>query len=186
VLAIAGGTIVGRPVAAQVASPVPGEASEATPPSLSEQLEAAFPATLAGRPLDITSFSGDEVIAGVDADDPVLELVELTAAHGSRISDFSIASASVRDRDPFIGLLAATIDGVPAIDVIDDLTRLILETDQHVESTREIIAGLEVTRVGPGSGLTGAAVVYVLPVGDIAWYVVAEPGDLEEILSALA
>ena len=146
---------------------------------------AAFPVQLAEVRLEVTAFSGDEVIAGAHAGDAVNELIDVAAAHGVTISDFAIASAALRDRDPFIGLLAATFEGVPAADVLDDLTRLILEIDDGVELTPEIVAGRDAIRVGPGSGLTGEAVVYAIPSGEIAWFVVAEPVDLEAVVKVL-
>lgn len=146
---------------------------------------AAFPERIGGNVLEITAFTGDEVIAGAEADDPVNELVDVVAAQGASMSDFAIASAAVRDRDPFIGLLAASITGVPAADVVPDLTRLILETDEDVVQSQELVAGREVTRVGPGSGLTGDDAVYVLTSDEIAWYIVADRADLEEVLSVL-
>ena len=57
---------------------------------------AAFPVQLAEVRLEVTAFSGDEVIAGAHAGDAVNELIDVAAAHGVTISDFAIASAAVR------------------------------------------------------------------------------------------
>ena len=155
-------------------------------PAATERLEAAFPEQLGGWHLEVTSFSGDEIIAGAAEGDEVLELIDVVAAHGATMADFAIASGAIREQDEhFIGLLAASISGVPAADVQSDLTRLILELDEEVELTPDVIAGREVTRVGSGSGLTGEAVVYVLASDQIAWFIVAEPEDLEAIVSVL-
>ena len=148
-------------------------------------LAAAFPTQLLGEPLEVRTFSGDEVIAGAEEGDAVLALVDIAAVQGVAITDFDIASSSIRRDGLFVGLLAASFSGVPAADVVGDLTRLILELDGEVELTPEVIAGREVTRVGPGSGLTGESVVYVLTSGDVAWYIVATDDDLEQIVAAL-
>jgi hypothetical protein len=154
-------------------------------PSVTDQLVAAFPVELLGVPLEVTAFDGDEIIAGADEGDAVLELLDVAAAHGVEMSDFSIASTSIRDDGPFVGVLAASFAGVPATDVEADLSRLILELDDGAELTSDVIAGRDVTRVGPGSGLTGESPVYVLVSDEIAWYVVATDEDLEQIVAAL-
>lgn len=170
-------------VAAQDAST--GPATEPGPSSVAERLEAAFPEQLVGQPLETVSFSGDEVIAGAGEDDSVLELVDVVDASGASISDFAIASGAIEGGEIFVGLLAATVDGVPATEVVDDLTRLILELDENAVLSDEIIGGRSVTRVSSGSGLTGDGVVHVFTSGEIAWYVVAESQALEEVLDLL-
>jgi len=144
-----------------------------------------FPTELLGEPLEVLLFTGDELIAGVEAGAEVLGLVDVVAAQGASITDLTIASSSLRNDGPFVGLLAARLAGVPAVDVEADLSRLILGLDDFVELTPEVVAGREVTRVGPGSGLTGDSVVHVLASDDIVWYVVASDDVLEEIIATL-
>ena len=173
---------IGVTAVAQDASP---SADVSPVASTTDQLVAAFPAELLGVPLEVSAFDGNAIIAGADEGDAVLELIDVAAAHGVGIGDFSIASASIRSDGPFVGLLAAGFAGVAATDVEQDLSRLILELDDDVDVTQEVIAGRDVTRVGPGSGLTGESPVYVLVSDEIAWYVVATDDDLQQIVAAL-
>jgi hypothetical protein len=175
-------------VAAFIAQPVAAQDQSAPPlatDSVAERLKATFPANLLGAELQVTAFDGIAVTAAAAPDDPVNELTEVAARHGASIEDFAIASAAVRDREPFVGLLAATIEGVPATDVIDDLTRLILETDDSVETTKVKVAGRDALRVESGSGLVGDDIVHVFPAGETVWYVVADPAELEAIVAEL-
>ena len=177
-------SILGGPVAAQDASPAPGASVEPDRPTAGA-FEAIIPTELAGVELERLSYSGDDLAAGADEDDPIAELTALAEANGATISDLFVASGSSSDDGVFVGVLAATISGVPAARFADELTPLILELGPDVTMTNEVIAEREVIRVGPGSGLTGEAPVFVFEQGEVVWYVVADHDLLEQVIGAM-
>jgi hypothetical protein len=150
-----------------------------------ETFETIIPTQLMGLELETLSYSGDDIVAGADEDDPIGALAALAESNGATISDLFVASGTAKEGEVFVGVLAATIAGVAAADFAAELTPLMLELGPDVVLTNEVIAGLEVTRVGPGSGLTGEAPVYVIEVGEVVWYVVAEDELLKEIIGSL-
>jgi hypothetical protein len=82
-----------------------------------------------------------------------------------------------------VGLLAATIAGVPAADVSDDLTRILLQLEEGAETEQATIGGREVTTVAPGGPRT--APLHILVSGDVIWFVAAEGDVLESVVAGL-
>ena len=176
---------VASPVVAQEASPAASEALPLTTSVAALALEAAIPTNVAGLELATVSFSGEDIVARAGADDPVAQLQAIATAAGVPISDLSLASGTADDGERFIGILAARLGGVPASEFAPALTPLVLETTDGTAFELVMVSDHELTQVGPGTGLTGDALVYVLERGDTAWYIVADVELLGDVLDAL-
>ncbi len=148
-------------------------------------LEDAIPDVIAGLALETLSYDGVDIIEGADADDPVAELQEMAAAAGVGVDELLLASGTAQSEERFVGVLAARLGGVDAAEFAPALTPLLLETTDATPFVRLTIGDLDVTQVGPGTGLTGEALVYVAEIGDTAWYVVTDAELLEEVLETL-
>lgn len=173
--------IAGAPAAAVDASPV----ATAAPLTRAAALEAAIPAEIAGLAITTVAFDGDDIVADASPDDPISELVELAVARGVTISELAIASGSGGDETRFVGILGARLGQLPASEWASALTPVILELGEGVDLRVDVIAGRDVVRVGPGSGLTGERPVVVVESGDTVWYVVTDDTLLEEVIGSL-
>jgi hypothetical protein len=180
------------PVQAQEPSPAvssePSGSDAAPPPTTSAaalELEAAIPTTVAGLTLETVSFSGDDIVGSAGSDDPISELEVIAADAGVTIGELLLASGTADDGEDFLGILAARLGGVPAADFASALTPLLLETNDGTPFVTFTLGNDEVTQVGPGTGLTGDAFVYVVERGDTAWYIVAAVTMLPDALAAL-
>ena len=179
------------PAAAQESSPKPSAGSvvpDAPPRTTSEaalELESAIPTNVAGLELTTVSFSGADVAAGADDDDPIAGLELVVADVGMTMEDLLLASGTADDGERFMGILAARLGGVPAADFAARLTPLLLETTSDTPLVELAVGDHTVTQVGPGTGLTGDALVYIVERGDTAWYIVTDEGSLEDTLAAL-
>ena len=167
--------------------PEPERAPIEEPGHADRVLEGYYPAAVAGTPLEPGSFTADQMLSGVSPDDPINGLTALAEARGRATSDLTIASASAGAGDDFVGILAARLDGVPAVDFEAELTPLILQAGPDMAIGEEVVvAGRAVRRVEPGTGLAGSSPVYVLVSGEVVWYVLAPDGaSLEEVIAGL-
>lgn len=166
--------------------PEPDWAPTDRPGHADPALEALYPDTIAGTAIEASSFSAEQILAGVAAEDPINGLSALAAAHGKTPSDLVIASASAGQGEGFVGIFAARLDGVPASGFEAELTPLILQAGPDVAISEEVVAGRAVRRVEAGTGLAGPSPVYVLVSGEVVWYVLAPDGALlEELVAAL-
>jgi hypothetical protein len=183
--------LLAAPVVAQEASPQPSAPSDsdgapsATTSVAAIELEAAIPTNVAGLALETVSFSGEDIVSQADGDDPVAELEAIAADAGVAIGDLLLASGTADDGDRFIGILAARLGGLPASEFRGGLTPLLLETTDGTPFVTVTVGDDEVTQVGPGTGLTGDALVYLIERGDTAWYIVTELEMLSDALDAI-
>ena len=189
-LALFAAVSVAGPAVAQepspVASPLPPVGEVAPPPTTSVaalELESTIPTSVAGLTLETVSFSGDDIARSAGSDDPVSELEAIAAGAGVSMDELLLASGTADDGDRFVGILAARLGGVSAAEFASALTLLLLETSDGTPFVTVTVGDEEVTQVGPGTGLTGDALVYVVERGDTAWYIVT---DLELLPDALA
>ena len=191
--------LLGASVAILLAAPVVGQeptsrpdgvsVSDEAPPLTTSaaalELQAAIPTSVAGLELETVSFSGEDIVSQADDGVPVAELEAIAAGAGVGIDDLLLASGTADDGDRVIGILAARLGGVPAAEFTGALTPLLLETNEGTPFVTVTVGDDEVTQVGPGTGLTGDALVYVVERGDTAWYVVTDLELLPETLDAI-
>ena len=162
---------------------LPEPAPALVPPGGSP-LEGSMPATVCGRPLTSSYFAGDDIIANAPEGDPIHELSALAEANGATASDLSVATAETGGGAGMVALLGATLAGVPASDIADELTRALLQLGEAAETEPGVVAGRDVTIVRPG-GAEGPT-LHVFPSGDVLWFVVAEGDILESVVAALS
>jgi cyclophilin family peptidyl-prolyl cis-trans isomerase len=156
------------------------------PGSADPELEARIPAAVGGLPLDPRSFSGSEVVAGSAPDDPIQGLTTVLESLGLDLDDLSLASASAGDGETFAGVIAVAIDGVAAADFEAQVSPALLGYGDGVEVTEQEVAGRQVKRIGPGTGLLGDMVAWVVTGSDVVWYVVTGSDALrDEVIGAL-
>ena len=146
-------------------------------------LTSVFPVAVCGRPLTQKAFSGDDIMANAAEDDPIREIADLAVAHGASVSDLSVVTAETGQGAGMVALLAATIAGVPAADVAEDLTRILVQLEEGAETEQATIGGREVTTIAPGGPRT--APLHVLASGDVLWLVAAEGDVLESVVAGL-
>jgi cyclophilin family peptidyl-prolyl cis-trans isomerase len=147
-------------------------------------LEARFPTAACGRPFAPSFVSGADIVAGAAEDDPITGLGPLAESVGATLADLRVASAGSGQGATLVGLLAATIPGVPAEQVEAELTRLLLRTDGDAPISDEVVAGRTV-RLVSRSGLTGDIPITVLASSETVWYVVAGGDIRDSIVAAL-
>ena len=99
------------------------------------------------------------------------------------MSDLSVVTAETGQGAGMVALLAATIAGVPAADVADDLTRILVQLEEGAETEQATIGGREVTTIAPGGPRT--APLHVLASGEVLWLVAAEGDVLESVVAGL-
>jgi cyclophilin family peptidyl-prolyl cis-trans isomerase len=146
-------------------------------------LAAVVPVAVCGRPMTQSTFAGDDIIANAAEDDPIREIADVAEAQGATVSDLSVVSAQTGEGAGKVALLAATIAGVPAADVADDLTRILMQLEEGAATERALIGGREVTTIAPGGPRT--LPVHVLASGDVLWFVSSEGDVLESLLAGL-
>ena len=155
------------------------------PPSAAEiaadALAAQVPEVVAGiELLDRASFSSDVILAQV-APDILAELDALAEAQGTDLERLAIARAAGGDETSFATIVAASIEGVAAEDALALLGRLVLGLSGDAVTTTETIAGREVTRIE----LAPDQVAYALAGEVVVWFLVADEGNLEGVISSL-
>jgi cyclophilin family peptidyl-prolyl cis-trans isomerase len=147
-------------------------------------LASVFPVALCGRPLTSSAFAGDDIMANAAEQDPIREIADIAEANGATVSDLTVITGDTGEGPGNVALLGASIAGVHAADVAEDLTRILLQVEDGAQTERATIGGREVTTIAPGGPRPSP--VHVLASGDVVWFVIAEEGDvLESVVAGL-
>jgi hypothetical protein len=172
-------------------SPAPG--SSALPPLVGDsELEALFPPTIGGQPVQVESITGPEILARVDPDEPeglarMEELAGFLGEHGHAMEDLSLAFASAALPDgTFVGLTGVRVRGGDAARLLDGLVPLI--TRDYVDPQREVVTvgGREAVRISDGPYDPEGIYEVLVPIGEVVWAVSAVDPLLSEILGTLS
>jgi hypothetical protein len=183
--------------------PVPPEPSEAPEPTFQGDtvLRGLFPQAVGDYPMEVEVFSGSDILAGADADDPeaqamISDLQALLSAHGKTFDDVSIAEGYFDAEDAVGDVIATRVAGTDITDFEDELIAywLPFEDPQRTPTT---IAGREVTAVTDGP-LTGGSPApsadpfalplppsYVYAAGDVLFIVSADEPQLSQLFALL-
>ena len=140
-----------------------------------EELEAMFPAAIAGQTLTVTSLNGAEYLArgGGTQVQPVLDALHKTP------DDLSVAFAGV----PNLVILAFRVKGSSAADILPAL-EAVYGQQLNATATPLAISGKTVVRFTAATG----EITYVYPVGDVVFTVGGAgltDAQLSEVFSAL-
>lgn len=170
------------PRLASIPLPTPEpEPSEFPMPSFvgDPELVSLFPATLAGEPLEIQSFSGAEIRSFGDTDAMAQVEAALTEA-GKTFDDLSLAFGYNMSG----GITAIRIKGMDTASVLDRLLPLLLESIEDPVQTPTEVAGKPVIKVTDAQNADAPA-QYLYPRGEVIWQVTAEEPMLTEAFTAL-
>jgi cyclophilin family peptidyl-prolyl cis-trans isomerase len=167
-----------------VTLPDPGSAVVLAEASADDSsLASVVPIAVCGRPLTSTTFSGDDIMANAAEDDPIREIADIAEANGASVSDLSVVTAETGQGAGMVALLAASIAGVPAEDVTDDLGRVLLQLEEGAVLEPATIGGREITTIQPGGSRTTP--LHILASGEVLWIVSAEGDVLESVVAGL-
>ena len=162
-------------------TPAPPTQSELAAAALGDQL----PDEVGGRPFEQSVFTADQILSASDQEGAIGALTRIAADNGGAVTDLSVATARVDDGEVFAIVLAGSIPGVEAELYIEPMAELILEGLPDEGPEDAVVAGRDVQRVVPYPDAPEEQHVYLLPSGDVLWFVVADTEILEEIVSSL-
>ncbi len=162
-------------------TPAPPTAAQIAADALAAQL----PAEVAGIELvDRASFSSDQIAQQVPPES-LADLAAVADANGTDLERFSIARAAGGGGETFATVLAASIEGVPGADVLEPMASFILGLVEESTITDEQIAGRDVKRIALAPESNPDQVAYAVTSGDIVWFLIADEGSLEGVVSSL-
>lgn len=162
-------------------TPAPPSAAQVAADALAAQL----PAEVAGIELaDRASFSSDQISQQAPAES-LADLAAAAEASGTDLERFSIARAAGGDSDTFATILAASIEGVPGAEALEPMATFILGLGEDSTFSDEQIAGRGVKRIALAPEASPDQVAYAIPSGDVVWFLIADEGSLEEVISSL-
>jgi hypothetical protein len=183
---------------------VPPEPSEVPEPTFEGDpvLQALFPDAVGDAPMEVEVFSGSDILAGADTEDPeaqamIADLQALLSAHGKTFDDVSIAEGYFETEDAAVGdVIATRVAGTDITDFEDELIAYWLPYEDP-QRTPMTIAGREVTAVTDGPPATGSPdpsadpfalplpPSYVYAAGDVLFIVSADEPELSQLLELL-
>ncbi len=153
------------------ADTLPPPAPDPTMPAMDADpaLEALFPQSVGGEPLQVFSLTGAEAIS--DAEDQAAFAAALQTL-GKTLDDLSIAFGIL----PTGGITAIRVAGADATAFVGPLVEQ--QYGAAVEMTPAQVAGKDVTHLP-------SIPAYIYPSGDVVWIVQAEEPALTEVFTAL-
>jgi len=179
---------------------LPADKSVQVPPSASSgsAIAKSFPASVGGRPVEVTTWSGPQWLTRYDPEGPdegialAIEATEaLVTAAGTTLDELTIATAVL---EPSYGkganITAVHIPGSRAFDLIDPVIDLMAgATEPRVgwDRVSDRWVALVVDEAAPDTGAGRHPETYPLalyPAGDIVWVIQVEHGPLVEVIVA--
>ncbi len=168
-----GEAAVGR--AAQLpapATPEPAPSFEAD-----EELEALFPDSIGGQPLQVQTATGEDIFLQSDDSEALQQMEELLVANGLAPSDLSIGIAYPSDMSSSV--TALRFPGADASVFVDGVITSI-GGGEAAERSDAQIAGKDVIKL-----TIGDLVQYLYPRDEVIWAVTAQEPTLTEIFESL-
>ena len=162
-------------------TPAPPTEGELAAAALGDEL----PDEVAGRMFEQSIFTADQILSASDQDEAIGALTKVAADNGGAVTNLSVATAAVDDGEVFAIVLAGSIPGVEAELYIEPMAELILGGLPDEGPEDAVVAGRDVQRVVPYPDAPEEEYIYLVPNGDVLWFVVADTENLEEIVSSL-
>jgi len=153
--------------------PTPAEAA-------ADELAALMPQSAGGYDLQQIVYTLDEVGSQFDPS-IVAELQTVAEEAGADLDLMAIAQASAGDADGFVSIAAASVPGVDAESVFDPIAQLLLPSGDFEDLDEATFSDRTASVVDLGND----QVVYVLPIGDVLWFITTSVEDIESIITAL-
>jgi hypothetical protein len=148
-------------------------------------LEALFPSTVGGQPLDVQSVAGQAITQffGSSTPEELQLLNDFLSSAGKTIDDVSVG-VGFFEGPPSGTIIAFRIKGVDTASQLPTLLNFFLSNMQGATQTPTAISGKSVTSVAvPGS--PPEATQYYYPQGEVVWLVNTVDPALTEIFGAL-
>jgi hypothetical protein len=164
---------VGR--AAQL--PAPATPEPAPSYEADEELEALFPDSVGGQPLQVQTATGEDIFLQSEDSEALQQMEELLVANGLTPSDLSIGIAYPSDMSSSV--TALRFPSVEASAFVDGVINSI-GGGEAAERSDTQIAGKDVIKL-----TIGELVQYLYPKGEVIWAVTAQEPALTEIFEAL-
>jgi hypothetical protein len=190
-LLLVGSTVPALAQEAETPSPGPA-ASPAAESALTPSAETAaalvelVPSEIAGMPLTKSTFEAAQVLADVESDALLLEMADLALAHDTELDRFAVAGGGVVDGEAFVSVIGGHLPGVPAVELQEAFVSIVLGPTDLGLTELGTIAGHDLTIIRADADSGPADTAYLLPVGEVAWLVIADEGSLEAAIEALA
>jgi hypothetical protein len=141
-------------------------------------LEARFPDTIGGQPVEVQSMGGSSVAEGGSLP---AELTALLTAQGKTLDDLSLAFAVAGDG----GITAFRIKGVNMTELLPVILPLLLEGQTPVSQDTAQIGGKDVTVIQMTADTPDAQIQRIYTKDDVLWLVQTSEPTLTEVLGAL-
>jgi len=168
---------------------LPSGAIPSIPVNPDTALEALFPDTIDGHPIEVESAQGEGVTAAFGGSDPT-DLQNFIGALGANMSQVSAGMSfniwPVPSAEDFTGLtmVALRVQGVPAANTAAGLIELVKkDVGENAEVSQQTISGKTVTAVVDPEDDENVAFIY--PAGDVVFLVGGTPNHVEEAFSKL-
>ena len=186
-----------EPVMTALATIAAGLFGSMSLPALGNQgLADLFPDEIGGIPVDVTSLSGQQVLAGAggpDADAPITRITEALTSMGKTIDDLGLGYTTVVDNatGAFALVVALQVRGADAATlaplVMPLFTSAFLTTFSDPQEAVTQVDGRDVIMVTDGPPADTRNKAYVYPKDDVVWLVVADGTGItvEDVLSTL-
>ena len=173
-------------------TPEPSQAPGTPGPTITgdAELEARFPAMIAGLPVAPESRTGQDLLATTDPEDidGLLRLQELTdflAANDRTIDDVSLAFAFVPTEDGIgASITAFRVAGGDAAALLEGLIPIITVDYLDPQRATVTVGGRELMRISDGQYDPTGIYEIIVPSGDTVWAVSAADPVLTEIVTA--
>jgi hypothetical protein len=148
------------------------------------ELEAQFPATVGGQPIDVQSVAGEMVVSilGSDPED-LQQLNDFLASIGKSTNDVSVGFA-FWPGPPAGSITAVRIRGTDMASVAPQIIPLFMSNMTSPQQTPVQVAGKDVTKLNE-AGAPDEQALHVYPRNDVLWTVSTVEPALTEVFGAL-
>ena len=171
---------------------LPPEPSARPQPSFvgDAELQALFPTSVLGQPMESQTISGQELAAQVDPTDEQSQaefqaLVDALSAHGKTLDDLSVGFAFAYSAEVTAALTAVRIHGVAIDEFTADLLPLLLTDITDPVQAQTTVAGKAVTMITDGPDSPDSQHRYAYPKDDVLWIVQADEPALTDLFNQL-
>jgi hypothetical protein len=167
-------------IALPTAEPVPSIPTYHQDP----ELEAQFPATVGGQPIEVQSVAGDMVsqVLGNNPED-LQQLTDFLSSIGKSVADLSVGVGFVTG-PPAASIIAVRIKGTDMASITPQIMPLLTSNLTDPQQTPAQVGGKNVTKLNE-AGAPDEQAQYIYPHGDVLWTVSSVDPALTEIFGAL-
>jgi hypothetical protein len=166
--------------------PLPTAEPEPSVPTFHQdpELEAQFPDSVGGQPIEVQSVTGDMVSSILGSDPEALQqLNDFLASIGKTLADVSVG-VGFYSGPPAGSIIAIRIRGIDMASIAPQILPLITAQMTDPQQTAVQVGGKNVTKVN-SAGAPDEQAQYLYPRGDVLWTVSTVEPALTEVFGAL-